>query len=161
MRRSSSALTFLVCASALAVAGCGQQASTPTATGTPIGAAASDAEAQAAATAKAAELAAKEQELAEREASLKAQEAEKAKRLKDFSGFQIDEALLSKAPDHAAVLHCLPAYRGLEISAAVFEGPRSLVFAEAENRLHFQKGLLAVLSRDGPVASGTEEEPWS
>ena len=75
MRRSSGTLTFLVCASALAVVGCGQQASTPTATGTPIGAAASDAEAQAAATAKAAELAAKEQELAEREATLKAQEA--------------------------------------------------------------------------------------
>lgn len=79
MRRSSGTLTFLVCASALAVVGCGQQASTPTATGTPIGAAASDAEAQAAATAKAAELAAKEQELAEREATLKAQEAEKAR----------------------------------------------------------------------------------
>jgi hypothetical protein len=79
MRRSSGTLTFLVCASALALVGCGQQASTPTATGTPIGAAASDAEAQAAATAKAAELAAKEQELAEREATLKAQEAEKAK----------------------------------------------------------------------------------
>ncbi len=43
------------------------------------------------------------------------------------------------------MLHCLPAYRGLEISEAVFEGPRSLVFQEAENRLHFQKGLLAVL----------------
>ena len=79
MRRSSGTLTFLVCASALALVGCGQQASTPTATGTPIGAAASDAEAQAAATAKAAELAAKEQELAEREATLKAQEAERAK----------------------------------------------------------------------------------
>ena len=78
MRRSNGTLTFLACASALAVVGCGQQASTPTATGTPIGAAASDAEAQAAATAKAAELAAKEQDLAEREAALKAQEAEKA-----------------------------------------------------------------------------------
>ena len=43
------------------------------------------------------------------------------------------------------MLHCLPAYRGLEISEDVFEGPRSLVFPEAENRLHFQKGLLAVL----------------
>ena len=79
MRRSTGKLTFLVFASALAIAGCGQQASTPTATGTPIGAAAVDAEAQAAATAKAAELAAKEQDLAEREATLKAQEAEKAR----------------------------------------------------------------------------------
>src|ERR1700689_1339077 len=49
------------------------------------------------------------------------------------------------APKHAVVLHCLPAYRGLEISDAAMEGPQSLVFPQAENRLHFQKGLLAVL----------------
>ncbi len=73
------------------------------------------------------------------------QEAEKARRMKEFSGYQVDEALLSKAPNHAVVLHCLPAYRGYEISEAVFESPRSLVFQEAENRLHFQKGLVAVL----------------
>jgi ornithine carbamoyltransferase len=73
------------------------------------------------------------------------QEAEKAKRLKDFEGFQIDEKLLSAAPEHAVVLHCLPAYRGLEISDGVMEGKRSLVFPQAENRLHFQKGLVAVL----------------
>ena len=73
------------------------------------------------------------------------QEAEKAKRVKDFAGFQVDEKLLAAAPKHAIVLHCLPAYRGYEISAAVMEGPRSLIFPEAENRLHFQKGLLAVL----------------
>ena len=73
------------------------------------------------------------------------QEAEKAKRIADFKGFQLDEALLGKAPKHAVVLHCLPAYRGYEISEAVIEGPRSLVFPEAENRLHAQKGILAVL----------------
>jgi ornithine carbamoyltransferase len=73
------------------------------------------------------------------------QEAEKAKRVKDFHGFQIDEALMKHAPDHAVVLHCLPAYRGLEISDAVMESKRSLVFPQAENRLHFQKGLVAVL----------------
>ncbi|HWP41203.1 MAG TPA: ornithine carbamoyltransferase [Tepidisphaeraceae bacterium] len=73
------------------------------------------------------------------------QEAEKAKRLRDFQGYQIDQKLVSHAPRHAVVLHCLPAYRGLEISDAVIEGPRSLVFPQAENRLHFQKGLLAVL----------------
>ena len=73
------------------------------------------------------------------------QEAEKAQRLKDFHGFEVDDALLSAAPKHAVVLHCLPAYRGLEISEAVMEGPHSLVFPEAENRLHFQKGLIAVL----------------
>ncbi len=73
------------------------------------------------------------------------QEEEKARRLKDFAGYSIDEKLLAAAPRHAIVLHCLPAYRGLEISEAVFEGPQSKVFPQAENRLHFQKGLLAVL----------------
>ena len=73
------------------------------------------------------------------------QEAEKAKRLKDFAGYQVNEKLLAAAPKHAIVLHCLPAYRGLEITDDVIEGPRSLVFPQAENRLHFQKGLLAVL----------------
>lgn len=73
------------------------------------------------------------------------QEAEKARRVADFAGFQVDEKLLAAAPKHAVVLHCLPAYRGLEISDAAMEGPQSLVFPQAENRLHFQKGLLAVL----------------
>ncbi len=73
------------------------------------------------------------------------QEAEKARRTADFAPYRVDAALLAAAPAHAVVLHCLPAYRGLEISEDVFEGPRSLVFQEAENRLHFQKGLLAVL----------------
>ena len=73
------------------------------------------------------------------------QEAEKARRLKEFAGYQVDERLMAQAPKHAVVLHCLPAYRGYEISEAVMEGPQSLVFQEAENRLHFQKGLLAVL----------------
>jgi len=73
------------------------------------------------------------------------QEDQKAQRVKDFAGFRIDEELLTKAPSHAVVLHCLPAYRGMEISDGVMEGSRSLIFPEAENRLHFQKGLLAVL----------------
>ena len=73
------------------------------------------------------------------------QEAQKQKRQADFHGFMVDEKLMSAAPKHAVVLHCLPAYRGYEISEGVLEGGRSLVFAEAENRLHFQKGLLAVL----------------
>jgi ornithine carbamoyltransferase len=73
------------------------------------------------------------------------QEAEKAQRTKDFAGYQVDDTLLANAPAHAIVLHCLPAYRGLEISEAVMEGPRSRVFPQAENRLHFQKALLAVL----------------
>jgi len=73
------------------------------------------------------------------------QEADKARRTKDFAGYRVDESLMAKAPKHAVILHCLPAYRGLEISEAVLEGPQSLVFPQAENRLHFQKGLLAVL----------------
>jgi len=73
------------------------------------------------------------------------QESEKAKRLKVFAEYRVDAQLLAAAPAHAVVLHCLPAYRGLEITEDVFEGPRSLIFPEAENRLHFQKGLVAVL----------------
>ncbi len=73
------------------------------------------------------------------------QEAEKQKRVNEFAGFAVDERLLALAPPRAVVLHCLPAYRGLEISDGVMEGPQSLVFPEAENRLHAQKGLLAVL----------------
>src|SRR5262249_3858651 len=73
------------------------------------------------------------------------QETEKARRLKDFEGFSIDEKLLAEAPKTVVVLHCLPAYRGLEISEEIMEGPQSLIFPQAENRLHFQKGLLAVL----------------
>jgi ornithine carbamoyltransferase len=73
------------------------------------------------------------------------QEAEKARRVQHFAGYQVDETLLASAPSHAVVLHCLPAYRGLEISDTVMEGPQSLVFPEAENRLHVQKGLLAIL----------------
>jgi ornithine carbamoyltransferase len=73
------------------------------------------------------------------------QEADKARRLKDFAGFAIDASLMSAAPKHAVVMHCLPAYRGYEISDEVMEGPQSVIFPQAENRLHFQKGLLAVL----------------
>jgi ornithine carbamoyltransferase len=73
------------------------------------------------------------------------QEQEKERRLRDFSGFCIDAALLAKAPPQAVIMHCLPAYRGLEISDEAMESPRSLVFPQAENRLHFQKGLVAVL----------------
>jgi ornithine carbamoyltransferase len=73
------------------------------------------------------------------------QEAEKAKRLKDFAGYQINAELLSHASDDAVVLHCLPAYRGYEITEDVMEGKRSLIFSQAENRLHLQKGILAVL----------------
>ena len=79
------------------------------------------------------------------------QEAEKAKRMRAFRGFEVDAALLAHAPDHAIVLHCLPAYRGLEISDEVIEGPRSRVWAQAHNRLHAQKGILVTL-----LGAGTE-----
>lgn len=73
------------------------------------------------------------------------QESEKQKRIRDFQGFQINAELMKHAPERCVILHCLPAYRGLEITDDVIESPRSLVFQQAENRLHFQKGLIAEL----------------
>ena len=73
------------------------------------------------------------------------QEAEQARRVRDFAGFIVDERLMAAARPDALVLHCLPAHRGEEISEGVLEGPRSVVFDEAENRLHAQKALLALL----------------
>ena len=73
------------------------------------------------------------------------EEGEKDAKLKAFEGFQINRPLVNSAPDHAIVLHCLPAYRGVEITDQVMDGPRSRVFSQAHNRLHAQKGLLAVL----------------
>ena len=73
------------------------------------------------------------------------QEGEKEARLKTFAPYQVNAELLAAAPDHAIVLHCLPAYRGIEITDDVMDGPRSRVFEQAHNRLHAQKGLLAVL----------------
>ncbi len=72
-------------------------------------------------------------------------EDEKAVRLPIFHPYQINRQLLADAPGHAVVMHCLPAYRGVEITDEVLDGPQSVVFDQAENRLHFQKGLLAVL----------------
>jgi ornithine carbamoyltransferase len=73
------------------------------------------------------------------------QESEAAERKKAFAGYQVDGDLLIMAPPEAIVLHCLPAHRGEEISAAVLDGPRSAVLDEAENRLHVQKALLEML----------------
>jgi ornithine carbamoyltransferase len=70
------------------------------------------------------------------------QEAEHAERLKHFAGFQVNAALLAKAPVHAKVMHCLPAHRGEEISAEVMEGPQCIAFPQAGNRMHAQKALL-------------------
>lgn len=74
-------------------------------------------------------------------------EAEKEQRLKTFKPYQVDEALMGKANADAIFMHCLPAYRGNEVSAGVIDGPQSVVFQEAENRLHAQKGLLVFLKK--------------
>ena len=76
------------------------------------------------------------------------QEEEKAERERAFSGWCLDEALIAEADSRAIVLHCLPAYRGLEISAGAIEGASSRVFDQAENRLHAQQALLAALLAD-------------
>ena len=68
-----------------------------------------------------------------------------ADRLRDLAGYQLDQTAVDKASDEVIVLHCLPAYRGKEITAEVIDGPRSRVFDEAENRLHAQKALLVWL----------------
>jgi len=70
------------------------------------------------------------------------QEAEREKRLPIFRGFQINRALLREAKPGAYVMHCLPAHRGEEITEDVFEGPQSIVFPQAENRMHLQKAIL-------------------
>jgi ornithine carbamoyltransferase len=73
------------------------------------------------------------------------QEDEKIIRGKAFAGFIVDEALMQKAAPEALFMHCLPAYRGSEVSDGVIEGPQSVVWEEAENRLHAQKALLEFL----------------
>lgn len=73
------------------------------------------------------------------------QEEERSERLAAFQGFQVNEELLGLAAPDAVFLHCLPAHKGEEVSGAVFESDRSLVFEQAENRLHAQKALLESL----------------
>ena len=75
------------------------------------------------------------------------QEEEKEQRIKDFEGFIVDEAMMKLAKKDAIFLHCLPAYRGYEVSENVLEGKQSVIFDEAENRLHAQKGLMVWLDR--------------
>ena len=75
------------------------------------------------------------------------QEEEKAKRLEDFEGYIVDTSLMGLADPYALFLHCLPAYRGVEVSEEVLEGNQSVIFQEAENRLHGQKGLMVWLDK--------------
>lgn len=72
------------------------------------------------------------------------QESSAEKRLKDFRGFQVNDELLRHSKD-ALVMHCLPAKRGVEITDSVLDGPRSIVFDQAENRLHVQKAILEMV----------------
>jgi ornithine carbamoyltransferase len=78
------------------------------------------------------------------------QESEKAERMTLFRDYSIDAAAMGKAAPDAIFLHCLPAYRGYEVAGEVIDGPQSVVWDEAENRLHAQKALLAwLLHRSG------------
>jgi len=70
------------------------------------------------------------------------QEAETALRKKAFQGYMVDESMMARAPAHAKFLHCLPAHRGEEVSAGVADGPQSLIFPQAGNRMHAQKAVL-------------------
>ena len=82
------------------------------------------------------------------------QEAEQAKRVKDFAGFEVDGAVMAAADADAVFMHCLPAHRGEEVSAEVCDGPRSIIYDQAENRLHMQKAIMATLMGrpDGRIA---------
>lgn len=79
------------------------------------------------------------------------QEEQKEQRIREFRGFQVDSDLLAAAAPGAIVLHCLPAYRGYEITNDVFEAHAESIFAESENRLHFQRTLLDVLMTEGGI----------
>ena len=74
-------------------------------------------------------------------------EAEKQQRIKDFAGFEVNRELMDIAKPDAMFLHCLPAYRGYEVSADVIDGKQSAIFDEAENRLHAQKAVMATLMK--------------
>jgi ornithine carbamoyltransferase len=73
------------------------------------------------------------------------EEAEAQERLRVFTPYQVDGALMSCAAEHAIFMHCLPAHRGEEVTSEVIDSPASVVFDQAENRLHTQKALLSML----------------
>ncbi|MCX7921011.1 MAG: ornithine carbamoyltransferase [Clostridia bacterium] len=73
------------------------------------------------------------------------QESEKEQRVKIFMPYQVNSELFSKAKEDAVFLHCLPAYRGYEVTEEIIDGPQSVIFDEAENRLHVQKAVMALL----------------
>jgi ornithine carbamoyltransferase len=73
------------------------------------------------------------------------QESEKEKRVKLFMPYQVNDKLFSHAKEDAIFLHCLPAYRGYEVTEEIIDGPQSVIFDEAENRMHVQKAIMAIL----------------
>jgi ornithine carbamoyltransferase len=75
------------------------------------------------------------------------QEDDRGQRRRDLAAYRVDEDLLARAAPEAIVLHCLPAHDGEEITAAILHGPQSAVWEQAENRLHAQKALLALIVR--------------
>jgi len=77
------------------------------------------------------------------------QESEAAERQKIFMPFQVNQKLFSQAAQHAVFMHCLPAHRGEEVTASVIDSPRSVVFDQAENRLHIQKAIMVLLLEGG------------
>ena len=77
------------------------------------------------------------------------QESETAERAKIFAPYQVNESLFSYAAPHALFMHCLPAHRGEEVTAEVIDSPRSIVFDQAENRMHIQKAILLLLLGSG------------
>ena len=79
------------------------------------------------------------------------QEEEQAVREKAFKGYIVDDALMSKAQQDAIFMHCLPAHRGEEVAASVIDGPQSVVWDEAENRLHIQKAIMANLMGNAKI----------
>jgi ornithine carbamoyltransferase len=76
------------------------------------------------------------------------QEEEAEKRRKDFTGWMVDGKLMNHARRDAIFMHCLPAHRGEEVSAEVIDGPQSVIYDEAENRLHIQKAIMYALMKD-------------
>jgi ornithine carbamoyltransferase len=80
------------------------------------------------------------------------QEDEVEDRAAVFADYQVDEAMMARAADGAYFLHCLPAHRGHEVTAAVMDGERSIVYDNAENRLHVQKALMVLLSPNGALS---------
>lgn len=85
------------------------------------------------------------------------QEEQKEARLQLFTDYQINQEAMNRAKPEAIFLHCLPAYRGYEVTAEVIDGPASVVFDEAENRLHAQKALLAFLLTESQLAANPRQ----